>query len=105
MENGEVSYWYISFATNKGFLGATVVIADNPEGAIEEATSRNLNPGGEAAIWHIPLEEHEFLLNRLVDEEELLSRGFLKSKDRPLHERIIHNADIVCQDCNQVVKQ
>lgn len=43
--------WYISFASETGFLGATVVEADSPPAALEEATRLGINPGGEAAIW------------------------------------------------------
>ncbi len=43
--------WYISFASETGFLGATVVEADSPPAALQEATRLGINPGGEAAIW------------------------------------------------------
>lgn len=51
-----MTHWYISFADDDAFLGGTVVEAESAEAALMEATSRGLNPGGEAAILEVPRE-------------------------------------------------
>lgn len=97
--------WYISFAASEGFRGATVVEARSAEGALAEATRRNLNPGGEAGILSVPSKhekEARAYLNRLVSEDELLSDGGKKTTDLPpeIREAFHDAAHHVCQECN-----
>jgi len=97
--------WYISFAAGEGFRGATVVEARSSEGAHAEATRRNLNPGGEAAILPVPPRhegEARAYLNRLVSLEELIADGGKRVDDLPpkTAEAIHAAADHICQECN-----
>jgi hypothetical protein len=75
-----VSYWYISFSSEDEFLGATVVQAANAEAALLEASARNLNPGGQAAIAEVPTEAESdpdmlATINRLLSRDELMAQG------------------------------
>lgn len=94
-----MSLFYISFANrSKGFLGGTVVQAQDAAGALEEATRRNINPGGEAQIVEVPPQNINnptvvALRNRLASKDELIARGETR---RGYHQR----ADVVCDDCN-----
>jgi hypothetical protein len=96
-----MSWFYISFARPKsqgGFLGGTVVQADDAAGALAEATRRGLNPGGEAQIIPVPPNRTEHpdlvaLRNRLAGKAELLARGATVGAQ---HEA----AEFVCDDCN-----
>lgn len=96
------SWFYISFARAKaqgGFLGGTVVQADDAAGAIVEATRRGLNPGGEAQIIPVPSDrtDHQDVVairNRLATRDELTAR----EHSHGYHE----NAEVVCDDCNPV---
>jgi hypothetical protein len=97
--------WYISFAGNEGFRGATVVEARSVEGAHVEATRRDLNPGGEAAILPVPPgheEKARAYLNRLVSEGELIADGGKKNVDLPpeTQEALSAAAHHICQECN-----
>lgn len=81
-----MTYWYISFATDDLFLGATVVEAADGDSALEVATSRGLNPGGQAAIVEVPEEaeshaDMKMLLNRLVKRQEMLASGAVRHGD------------------------
>jgi hypothetical protein len=97
-----IPWWYISFARAKadgGFLGGTVVQADDAPGALAEATRRGLNPGGEAQIVRVPSENvHNrtvlALRNRLVGKAKLLALGEKRGGYHP-------NAEVVCEDCNE----
>jgi hypothetical protein len=97
-----IPWFYISFARAKadgGFLGGTVVQADDAPSALAEATRRGLNPGGEAQIIRVPDENIEqptvvALRNRLASKAELLARGEHRGG---YHER----AQVVCDDCNE----
>jgi hypothetical protein len=96
------SLFYISFARAKaegGFLGGTVVEADDAPGALAEATRRGLNPGGEAQIVRVPdanvnAPTIRALHNRLASKAELLARGENRGG---YHE----HAEVVCDDCNR----
>jgi hypothetical protein len=101
-------YFYISFATDEGFRGATVVHALDAEGALKEATNRELNPGGEAAIVEIPSETEaepkmQSMINRLVGREELIAQGAKRLGDffQEQQESIRTVATSVCKDCNK----
>lgn len=102
-----MTHWYISFATDEGFRGATVVEANNAEHALVVATERNLNPGGEAAIIEVPLEaegepDMQALLNKLLSKDEMMAMGGKSHGDCPpeVQERFMKAADVVCEDCN-----
>jgi hypothetical protein len=95
-------WFYISFARAKadgGFLGGTVVQADDAPSALAEATRRGLNPGGEAQIVRVPDANINnptvvALRNRLASKAEMLARGENRGG---YHER----AEVVCEDCNE----
>lgn len=72
--------FYISFAGDDGFRGATVVGAENEGAACDEARKRGINPGGQAVIIKIPDEEETnpevmSMLNRLIGKKELIDAG------------------------------
>lgn len=99
-------YFYISFATDEGCRGATVVYAGTPEEAIAETNRRSINPGGEAAILELQDEikapEVLAMMNRLVSVEELVAGGSEKLSDLPEETRngIEDHAVAVCNECN-----
>jgi hypothetical protein len=102
-----VTLWYISFATDKRHLGSTVVEAANAKGAIEEATRRKLNPGGEAMIVEVPKEAlgHQDIarmMNRLAGSEEMRAHGGRKiSEMGPRATRVVETETYrVCAGCN-----
>lgn len=74
-----MTFYYISFAGEEGFRGATVVAErDN----LRKTWRLGLNPGGEAAILELPeeaesnpevMEEVARMLNRLVPKGEILA--------------------------------
>lgn len=99
-----MTLFYISFATDAGFRGATVVRAENEQDALVEASFRGLNPGGEALILGIPESEANnpdmvSMLNRLVGADEMRAQGASKLRDQPLaiRERAQHEATFVCE--------
>lgn len=102
-----MTYWYISFATDRGFRGATVVEALDAKKALKMANRRGLNPGGEAAILEVPKEDERdasFLpmINRLVGRDEMLTLGHKRIGDLPVEVQASfeETAAFVCQDCN-----
>jgi hypothetical protein len=99
---------YISFATDVGFLGGTVVEAMNAADAIAEATRLSLNPGGQAAIIQVPLEAEDYpdikrMRNRLCGREEMLSNGGKRFGDIPeaTQDTPAAGVTIVCEQCNE----
>jgi hypothetical protein len=96
------TWFYISFARAKaegGFLGGTVVQADDALSALTEATRRGLNPGGEAQIIRVPDANVEnptivALRNRLASKAELSARGENRGG---YHEA----GEVVCKICNE----
>jgi hypothetical protein len=69
-----VEFWWLSFAVEAGFLGVAIVSADDEMGAIEEATRRGINPGGQVKLTSVPasyLEKVRPYANRLMKREEL----------------------------------
>lgn len=101
-----MNLWYLSFATDAlGFIGATVVEAEDQAHALSVASHRGLNPGGEVAIWGpIPTDtpEAKMMLNRLVGEEELCAGGAKKIKDLDddTADLAQSSATSICADCN-----
>lgn len=74
-----MSFFYLSFATDEAFLGATVVVSDTPVGAVKRTHELGLNPGGEVMILELDaaLETNPAvsqLLNRLVGETEIVEQ-------------------------------
>jgi hypothetical protein len=70
--------WWLSFADPdkpKGsqFLGLVIIEADDPEGAIQEAHRKRINPGGEVAMTRVPddfaLDMRDRLLTKAEAEE------------------------------------
>ena len=104
--------FYISSATDSGFLGATVIEAYDAAKAIAKATALCINPGGEAAILEVPdgltpKETAEMLSykDRLVSKAELLSHGARRVADLPqnMQDAVNNASSVVCADCNQFV--
>lgn len=102
-----MTMWYISFAGNEGFRGATIVEGATAEDAFMEVNRRGLNPGGEAAILIVPKEaENEpdalVMRNRLVRREEMLFIGAKPYVDCPpeIQQRFDDEMTTVCADCN-----
>ncbi len=50
-------YWYLSFASEKGFLGACILRARGPKHAVKVANQHGLNQGGEIMILPIPADK------------------------------------------------
>ncbi len=50
-------YWYLSFASENGFLGACIVGAIGPKHALKVANQHGLNQGGEVMILPVPAEK------------------------------------------------
>jgi hypothetical protein len=105
-----VSDFYISFASSDdGFLGATVVAAEDARKALSLVTELGLNPGGEAAIFGIPPDISESgrvqlasYRGRLVGLAELRANGALSPQDAPeVQDALDGLATIVCEDCNR----
>ena len=105
-----MTYFYISFATDEGFRGATVVRAADAAGAVMEATTRGLNPGGEAAIMEIPPEAESepdmlAMVNRLVGREEMIEEQGgqrLGDMEDNMQEAFEDAVNVVCDGCNPV---
>jgi hypothetical protein len=49
-----MTWFYLSFASETGFLGACVVEAEDALNAVQVATACGINPGGEAMILPTP---------------------------------------------------
>ena len=101
--------FYISFATDAGFRGATVVEADSESDAIAVASRLGLNPGGEAAILAVPpdlpADGRAKVLsyqNRLVGKAEILSHGGFRYGDcsEEMQDRVARVVTKVCAQCN-----
>ena len=100
-----MTFWYLSFATETEFLGATIVEADDAKGAFAEATDRGLNPGGQVAMFEVtPGSENRAeargLLNRLCDLEEMRRLGHKQMKDAPSSARTGIPDQFICEECN-----
>jgi hypothetical protein len=103
MSSDDTSLWYISFASDEGFLGATVVRAPDPSSAVARATQLGINPGGEAALFQVPMgDDAMVMLNRLVPYEELKAGGGKKLSEMSPEERadFADFADRICEECN-----
>jgi hypothetical protein len=100
--------WYISFATERAFLGATIVEANTIEDALDETRRLGINPGGEAAMIALsddakPHPMTQFMMNRLRSKMEMATFGpLVRSGDMTAEEREAFEgrATFVCNDCN-----
>ncbi len=102
-----MTYWYISFATDEGFRGATVVEATSAQSALAVATLRGLNPGGQVAILQVPPgaesdPDKRAMMNRLVGRAEMIARGAERYADLPqdIREAFDAESERVCEACN-----
>lgn len=100
-----MTLFYLSFAAIDRFLGATVICAEDAPRALEQATLRGINPGGEVAILEVPKgseAEAGKMLNRLVEREELMAGGAKKHGDLSKREKARMEAATtkVCDECN-----
>ena len=78
--------FYISFATDTEFLGATVLESYDEINVLIEATKHGLNPGGQAAILELPYEalqadDIRCLQGRLASKEEMFANGAQRHGD------------------------
>jgi hypothetical protein len=73
--------FYISFASETEFLGATVLEAVDEIAVLNEATRQGLNPGGQAAILELPYralaeaDDIRSMQGRLIGKEEMKAMG------------------------------
>lgn len=101
-----MTLFYLSFASERAFLGATVVEAADAEAAVAEASRRGLNPGGEIAVLAVPPDAEDerdvlALRNRLLNERAMLALGGSKIAGRsPADRAFARAAELVCEDCN-----
>lgn len=73
--------WWLSFASDDGFLGACIVEAPGFLSAISVAHSKGVNPGGEVRGWF--MQEHTFESvaklgfepYRLYSKDDIAARG------------------------------
>lgn len=80
-------WWWLSFADETGFLGGSLVWADNFLEAHLEATRLGLNPGGEVlGTGPIPTEAvpPDFTPNRLLQRGGQEAPTFVQTKQREL---------------------
>lgn len=105
-----MSLFYISFATDAGFRGATVIDAIGEFDAIATTHVLGINPGGEAAILEMPPDmdakaraEMNSYKNRLVTKEELIANGAKRLADLPeyMQDRFEDEAVKICDECNE----
>jgi hypothetical protein len=79
-------YYWLSFASSEKpqgeqFLGATIVEADTPVGAVRKAWNLGINPGGQVTIFRIPFDQYAELLRpewieRLIPKDDLNAAGY-----------------------------
>ncbi len=105
-----MTLWYLSFATDEEFLGATVVKAVTAEGAVDETITRGLNPGGEIAMIEVPRGSENDpnilrLLDRLVGKDELMANGGQRLGDMTPEEREQFDASWAHEQCNPVQRK
>lgn len=84
--------FYISFASETVFLGATCVRAESELDAVRRTWSMGINPGGEAMICEVPVEAESApdivcCLNRLATEAEMRAMGAVAFHELPPDEQ------------------
>jgi hypothetical protein len=68
-------WWYLSYATEEGFLGAVYIEAHGPVEAAFFSNKRKISPGGEVFMAQVPngkLPEERFR-NRLLTRDEVIA--------------------------------
>ena len=80
--------FYISYATDTEFLGATVIECVAKEFVLQEASKHGLNPGGQAAVLEIPYKALEaadirIMQGKLLNKEEMIATGAIRHADLP----------------------
>lgn len=98
-----MNYYFISFGTRQGNLGCVVTSAENSVDALNQATKKGLNPGGEAAIWLVDTNEAQKLgVDKLISPAQMRELGYFSSKEvAPIEKkRFMNHATIVCESCN-----
>ena len=77
--------WWISFASEEGFLGVCIVEGVTFDDALQNAWSRGCNPGGEAQGTRIPIEDAvgKWEMNHLYTKDELMARGDVVKWETP----------------------
>lgn len=78
--------FYISFATEIGFLGATVLESYDEKSVLIEANKHGLNPGGQAAIVELPYKALEasdirIMQGKLMTKQQMLEIGAVMHGD------------------------
>jgi hypothetical protein len=116
----ETKLFYISFADERDFLGATVVEAEDAEGALKEAHRRRLDPwdlrpDAAAAVVEIdPVHDNwswDKLRNRLVMKPELERMGQFRSvadlspeeRERLERHTVVHGDDEMVRPPDELV--
>ena len=94
-------WFYLSFASEHGFLGACVVeAADGPE-ALKIASERGINPGGQVMILPTPAGEMPpFPKYRLLSREEL-GEGATLGETQRMGLRPPAGTLLICEDHNK----
>lgn len=100
-----MSLFYLSFASERAFLGATVVESATSSGALAEATRRGLNPGGEVAILMVPADQVsepdvQAMRNRLLSERQMLELGARKNVSRETQRAFAREARVIPEQRN-----
>lgn len=107
-----MTFFYISFAGDEGFRGATIVAERDIKRALRKTWRLGINPGGEAAILELPeeaesdpkvMEEVTRMLNRLVQRGEILAHGGVSMLEQPheLQALFEDDATFVCNRHNR----
>jgi hypothetical protein len=96
-------YW-ISFASDQGFLGVVIAEGETPQAALAAVTELNLNPGGEAMLVEIPTVAYRHhawpYRNRLLQRGEI-ARIFGPAADpHEVQEAAGEACSVVCESCN-----
>jgi len=108
MGQGKSEYWWLSFVHREvagdTFAGVALVRGTDFRDALQEAHTRNINPGGEAAGATIPDDMLQDIppemLNRLLGKHE--ADILVECLDGKYPSRTPEEAgvQIACQDCN-----
>lgn len=74
-ERGVVSWWWISFADGRGFLGACIVSAFGMVDAVKQAHLLGINPGGQALGREVPpgVEVPDGAKKRLLSRDDIVT--------------------------------
>lgn len=71
---GEEAWWWLSFATDEGFLGGALVKACGMASAVDKAHLLKINPGGEVAGWQLPGEpDPDWPRETFVSKDEVIA--------------------------------